>query len=147
NRVREQLARMADEPPQHEAEIDHLLDGLDELERLWAYPGSERIAHLRHLRYTGDWAELRVFANEVADRLSAHGDRAAIAEDGTDTAGAAYFTVLLVDSGAPEELATFRRHLRELRANGPGDLVYDVVRVGSFEEAWLAVACNTDIQA
>src|SRR5581483_10999119 len=50
-------------------------------------------------------------------------------------------------TAAPEELATFRRHLRELRANGPGDLVYDVVRVGSFEEAWLAVACNTDIQA
>ncbi len=151
NRLREQVARVADDLRGAPAgDIELLLDRLGELERLWAYPGTERVARLRELHRSGDRAQLRAAADEIADRLGAMGDRAAIVDLEEPPAGQrppAYFTVLLVDGGAPEQLRALHRDLRELRAHGKGDLIYEVVRVGSFEEAWLAVMCNTDIQA
>ena len=79
NRLREQLARAAERPlAEHPAEIDQLLDRLDELERLWAYPGVVRVARLRHLHHSGDRVQLRALADEMVDRLSAEGDRAAL---------------------------------------------------------------------
>ena len=152
NRLRDQLARAADRPlAEDPAEIDQLLDRLDELERLWAYPGVVRVARLRHLHHSGDRGQLRALADEMVDRLSAEGDRAALAgevpERPDDRARPAYFTVLLVDGGGSDQLRSLRSYLRDLRARGSADLIYDIVRVRSFGEAWLAVACNVDIQA
>jgi len=155
NRLREQLARAADQlqtaqPAEHLGDVDLLFDRLDELERLWAYPGSARISDLRDLYGSGERARLLARVNEIADRLSADGDRAALDETPEARANPqrpAYFTLLLVDGGGPEELQALQGHLRELRARGAGDLIYEIVRVGSYEEAWLAVACNVDIQA
>jgi arginine decarboxylase len=155
NRLREHLARAADQaqperPAEPVADVDLVVDRLDELERLWAYPGGERIARLRELHRTGEQTQLLALTNQIVDRLSADGDRAALdeaPEARSDPHRPAYFTVLLVDGGGPEELQALQGYLRELRARGADDLIYELVRVGSFEEAWLAVACNTDIQA
>jgi arginine decarboxylase len=160
NRIREGVERVAAAGPDdhrlhrlhqlHQLEMEALFRRLAELERFWAYPGAERIERLRWLYRSGDLPRTRALVNELADRLSELGDRAALADDdahGARDRGAHTFTVLLVDAMTPDRLRLLRRNLRELRAAGSGDLVYEVVRVSSFEEAWLAVMCNTDIQA
>jgi arginine decarboxylase len=144
NQIREAVERLTREPPDEpRAELETQFRRLDELERLWVYPGPERIERLRHLSRSGDWPQLRALVNEIVDRLSELGDRAALPGE----RAAHYFTVLLVDTMGPEPLQALRENLRNLRASGKGDLVYEVIQVGSFEEAWLAVVCNTDIQA
>ena len=150
NRVREGIERLAaGHDDQQASEVESLLPRIAELERLWAYPGPEAVERLRQLRGPADLPRLRALAAEIIDQVSRLGDRAALADE-TPVSGAAaphYFTVLLVETTTPERLRALRRELRELRARGKGDLVYEVVQVGSFEEAWVAVMCNTDIQA
>jgi arginine decarboxylase len=147
NRIRGAVGRVADaKPDEHRLEVETLARRLAQLERLWAYPGSVRIELLRRLYRSGDLRRARALVNELADRLSELGDRAALADDDAGPS-ARYFTVLLVDAIAPARLRALRRSLHALRASERGDLVYEVVRVASFEEAWLAVMCNTDIQA
>jgi arginine decarboxylase len=149
NRVREGVERIAAERPDADwVAIEKEFLRLEEIERLWVYPGTERMDDLRRLIRSKDLPELRARLNEVVDQLSALGDRAQV--DGTSDLGERappYFTVLLVDTLLPERLRTLRDELRHLRANERGDLVYEVVQLSSFEEAWLAVMCNTDIQA
>ncbi|HEY7375952.1 MAG TPA: aminotransferase class I/II-fold pyridoxal phosphate-dependent enzyme [Polyangia bacterium] len=155
NRIREGVDRIAEARTtpgeDHHLEIEALFRRLAELERLWAYPGAERIDRLRRLYRAGELGRARALVSELVDRLSELGDRAALVEDGALDGGASgearTFTVLLVDAMSPERFRVLRRNLRALRDAGSGDLLYEVVRVGSFEEAWLAVMCNTDIQA
>ena len=48
NRIREGIERMAGSPPDGQRhEIDALFQRLEELEPLWAYPGSGRVDRLR----------------------------------------------------------------------------------------------------
>jgi arginine decarboxylase len=149
NRIREGIERMAGGPPDsHKDEIDALFRRVDELELLWAYPGPERLERLQRLYQSGDLVQLCPMVNEIVDLLSEEGDRAALVEKGRPgERGLHYFTLLLVGALSAEQLRTLRRNLRDFRATGRADLVYEVVHVGSFEEAWLAVTCNTDIQA
>jgi arginine decarboxylase len=149
NRVREGIERLADaHPSPQRAEIGAVFRQLEELERLFVYPGAERIDRLRRLAESQSLPALRAQLADVVDRLSEVGDRAALADDGIRGARAEhYFTVLLVSTIAPDRLAVLRQELRELRATGRGDLAYELLQVGSAEEAWLAVMCNTDIQA
>jgi arginine decarboxylase len=149
NRIREQVESAASGPPDtRHAALEADFAKLDELERLWVYPGAERMERLRRLHRAGEHPQLRALVNEVVDRLSALGDRAEV--EPASVAGVRaprYFTVLLVDTLPHERLRALRRELRELRLGGKNDLVYELVHVGSFEEAWLAVTCNVDIQA
>ena len=149
NRIRERVEGAADGTPEtRHAELEADFAKLEELERLWVYPGAERMERLRRLHRAGDLPQLRALLNEVVDRLSALGDRAEV--EGASAAGARgprYFTVLLVDTLPHERVRALRRELRELRLSGKNDLVYELVHVASFEEAWLAVTCNVDIQA
>jgi arginine decarboxylase len=148
NRLREGVAQLAGgQPAGRRGELETLFGRLEELERSWVYPGPERLTRMRQLHRAGDLPLLQALVNEVVDRLSEVGDRAALAEEMAPGERAGYFTVLLVDTLGPERLAELRRTLRQLRVSGRGDLLYEVLRVGSLEEAWLAVACNTDIQA
>jgi arginine decarboxylase len=148
NRIREGLDRIASGQPADRAELESAFRRLREVERLWVYPGLARIDGLRQLYRRGDLPLLRERVNELVDRLSELGDRATLIEHGSpEERSLPYFTVLLVDKLGPERLSALRRSLRELRRGGRGDLVYEVLQVGSFEEAWLAVRCNTDIQA
>ena len=142
NRVREGVERLAGRKRNAErSELESQFRRLEEVERLWAYPGPARIELAQRLYRAEDWTQLRALVGKVVNRLSADGDRAALA--GEHHAAAHYFTVLLVDSMSAEQLQAMRERLRELRASGRGDLVYEVVQVGSFEEAWLAVMCNS----
>jgi len=148
NRVRDGLAQLAARPADDRAaDLAGQLRRLAEVERLWAYPGSERLERLRQLHRAGEWARLAAWVNELCDRLSARGDGAALDEEGAVEPDGHTFTVLLVDTMTPERLRALRDNLRALRATRRRDLVYEVVQVGSYEEAWLAVMCNTDIQA
>jgi arginine decarboxylase len=149
NRIREDIERIAAGRPDAGWDgIDTEFLRLEEFERLWVYPGAERMDDLRRCIRSRDLPELRTRVNEVVDQLSALGDRAQVggASDSGER-GPRYFTVLLVDTLLPERLRTLRDELRNLRAKERGDLVYEVVQLSSFEEAWLAVMCNTDIQA
>jgi arginine decarboxylase len=149
NRIREGVERIAAGWQEADwAEMENELLRLEEVERLWVYPGAERIDEMHRLVRARDVPELRTRINEAVDKLSALGDRAGA--DGADEAeerAPRYFSVLLVDTLLPEQLRTLRDELRDLRARERSDLVYEVVQVGSFEEAWLAVTCNTDLQA
>jgi arginine decarboxylase len=149
NRLREAINRMADAPRKGPGtEIEPVFRRLLEMERLWAYPGTERLMRLRVLHQSGNLGQLRAAINELVDRLSEWGDRAAlVADSAQDPRAPLAFTVLLVDTMSPERFQLLRRNLQALRTEGSGDLVYEVVRVASFEEAWLAVVCNPDIQA
>jgi arginine decarboxylase len=148
NRVRDGVERLANgQPDDHRSELEALFRRLEEIERLWAYPGRERLERLRLTYRAGDLPQLRGLVSELVDQMSTHGDRAALGEAAS---AAHYFTLLWVDPAAPALLRSFRADLPELRGRlgaGRGDLVYEIVQVGSFEEAWLAVMCNTDIQA
>jgi arginine decarboxylase len=149
NHIREGVERIAAGWQEADwAEIESELLRLEEIERLWVYPGAERIDEMRRLVRGRDVPELRARINEAVDKLSALGDRAgADGADEPDERAPRYFTVLLVDTLLPEQLRTLRDELRDLRAGERGDLVYEVVQLGSFEEAWLAVTCNMDVQA
>ena len=148
NRLRECVERAAMKPEEdHRPEMEALFGRLEELERLWVYPGTERLNHVQRLHRSGDSMQLHASVNEIVDQLSALGDRAALAGNRSLNQDAHYFTVVLVGSMVPSRFAALRASLRELIATSRGDLVYEVVHVGSFEEAWLAVMCNTDIQA
>jgi arginine decarboxylase len=149
NRLRECVERAAPRLPEDQrTEMEVLFQRLEDLERLWAYPGKEHLGQVRRFHRSGDLMQLRALVNDLVDRLSAQGDQAAFAGDGAPAErGPQYFTVLLVGAMASERLAALRASLRKLQASGEDDLVYEVVQVGSFEEGWLAVMCNTDIQA
>src|SRR2546430_2399175 len=148
NRLRDAVERAArGQPPSDPPGERDLLRRLDAVERLWAYPGPERMRRLRDLHACGDQQQLTALVRECADRLSAEGDRAALEGELPSGQGQpGYFTVLLVDTISPEDLRAIKLNLLKLRSQGKGDLVYELVQVGSFEEAWLAVLCNTDIQ-
>jgi arginine decarboxylase len=145
NRIREAVAGLTDGKRDERREIETSVRRLEDFERLWVYPGPERIDRLRQLYRSGDVQQLRPLVNEIVDRLSELGDRATLLDERAETPH--YFTVLLVDTLSPERLRSLRSDLREVRASGRGDLAFDVVQVSSFEEAWMAVFCNTDIQA
>ncbi len=149
NRVRDGVERMAGgQSGPGWREIEALFRRLEEVERLWIYPGLYRIDRLRRLYRSGNRPLLRETVNQIVDRLSEQGDRAALLEEGAPGARTRpYFTVLLVASLSPDRLDVLSRQVRELSGTGSAHMIYDLLQVGSFEEAWLAVMCNTDIQA
>src|SRR5687768_6307044 len=83
NRLRQSVERAASRLPEvHRAEIEALFQRLEELERLWVYPGRERLDQMRRLHRSGDLVQLRALVNELVDQLSTLGDRAALAGEG-----------------------------------------------------------------
>ena len=82
--IREGIERMAGGPPtRRRHEIDTLFRRLEELERLWAYPGAEPIDRPRGPYQSGGPARSCAAAvNELVDQLSELGDRAALTRRG-----------------------------------------------------------------
>jgi arginine decarboxylase len=149
NRLREGVARLASGQPDHpRPELQALFRRLEEIEGSWVFPGPERLEQMRQLYRRSDLAGLQAMVNDLVDRLSELGDRAALAEGvAPDERAPRYFTLLLVETPGPERMGVLRHSLQQLRVSGRGDLLYEVLQVGSLEEAWLAVTCNSDIQA
>ena len=104
----------------HREELESLFRRMEELERLWAYPGPERLEQVRRTYRAGDLGRLRALANELVDGISTVGDRAALAD--VTPAAAHYFTLLWVDPVDPAQLRSVRARLPALRAEGRGDL-------------------------
>ena len=137
------------------------------LEDYWAYPGMGLIGVMQSLIEAGDGAGLSRLAQRVSDSLLSHAyrhspspwDDDARADEQIDltevmppsiTAGTArerpYFEMLLVSEDPRAAWPTLRRGFRRLRRESDR-FAYETVVVGSFEDAFLAVVLNTDIQA
>ncbi len=140
------------------------LDALSALEEFWAYPGPRLTSALAARFAEGD----AVGSAQLAQRINA-----ALASDAYRHEGSAweldgeadvtpadfmppslapgekrrpYFEVLSVTAADPAGWGRARQELRALRrAEDP--FLYEVVQVGSFEDALLAVLFNTNLQA
>jgi arginine decarboxylase len=143
-------------------DIDHdvcrvrrLMDRLGAYERYWLYPGAENLASFRaHL----DALSTVRLAEEVSlavRLLSEYGDRAGLFDTSAPLADQElvaqakqqqFYTVLLADdapSTAPDCLAESLRVLR----NPSDEVQFELLVVGSIEDAITAVALNGEIQA
>src|SRR5271166_819153 len=143
-------------------DIDHdvcrvrrLLDRLGAYERYWLYPGSANLATFRaHL----DMRSTVRLAEEVSlavRLLCEYGDRAGLFDTSASLAEQElvaqakqqqFYTVLLADDApvtAPDSLAECLRALR----NPSDEVQYELLVVGSIEDAITAVALNGEIQA
>jgi arginine decarboxylase len=135
--------------------VRRLMDRLGAYERYWLYPGAQNLATFRgHL----DMLSTVRLAEEVSlavRLLSEYGDRAGLFDTTAPLAEQElvaqakqqqFYTVLLADDApatAPDSLAEC---LRELR-NPSDDVQYELLVVGSIEDAITAVALNGEIQA
>jgi arginine decarboxylase len=135
--------------------VRRLMDRLGAYERYWLYPGAHNLAIFRgHL----DMLSTVRLAEEVSlavRLLSEYGDRAGLFDTSAPLAEQElvaqakqqqFYTVLLADDApatAPDSLAEC---LRELR-NPSDNVQYELLVVGSIEDAITAVALNGEIQA
>jgi arginine decarboxylase len=145
-------------------EVATLLGEVAPLEEFWAYPGTRLMNSLRELHASGDAAAFARLAREINAALASGAyrhDPAAwdpsveaeiTAADFLPSAVAPgdkhrpYFEVLSVTPIEPARWERSRQDMRKLRrAEDP--FVYELVQVGSFEDALLAVLFNGNLQA
>jgi arginine decarboxylase len=135
------------------------LELLAPVERFWAYPGSDGFARLQQVFRSGGRAE---FAQAIADvnRVlnsetvnsdegsyeSGRGKEQVIPEKNADGKRIHQFTVLVVERMSADQERALRDDLRRWR-RPDDDFVYDIVVVGSGEEAVIALWLNPTIQA
>ncbi len=138
------------------------------LEDYWAYPGAGLIAALRALIEAGDAAGTARLAQRISDSLLSHAYRHSLEswdddvkrEDVLDLSEIMppslgqsglsrqkpYFEVLFVSEDPRQTWPQIRRAMRKLRRESDR-FVYETVVVGSFEDAFLGVVLNADVQA
>jgi arginine decarboxylase len=143
-------------------------DAMLPLEDYWAYPGAGLIGALRGLLEAGDGASLARLAQRISDSLLSHAyrhspeswDDDAHHDDALDlsemmppslaqpglTRQKPYFEVLFVSEDPRHAWPQVRRAMRRLRRDGD-QFNYETVVVGSFEDAFLGVILNADVQA
>ena len=146
------------------AEAAALLDEIAPLEEFWAYPGLRLMNVLREQLAGGDGGAMAKLAREINAALAsgayrhdpAAWDLSVEAEiSAADFMPSAlvpgekhrpYFEVLSVTASDPARWERGRQDMRVLRrAEDP--FVYELVQVGSFEDALLAVLFNGTLQA
>ena len=142
--------------------IAHDLELLAHIERYWAYPGKDGFGRIEELFRTGGPIEFARAAAQVKRMLSAdYSYGATEARTSTDLisdpveaaeraefgdADQRYFEVLVVERMTADQERAFREDIRRWRR--PDDeFVYDIVVVGSGEEAVVAMWMNPTIQA
>jgi arginine decarboxylase len=137
------------------ARVRRLIDRLAAYERYWLYPGADNLETFRaHL----DMLSTVRLAEEVSlavRLLCEYGDRAGLFDTSASLAEQElvaqakqqqFYTVLLADDApmtAPDSLAECLRALRD----PSDDVQYELLVVGSIEDAITAVALNGEIQA
>jgi arginine decarboxylase len=146
------------------AEAATICDELGPLEALWAYPGPKLMGTLKerlvysdavgfarltqkiqsallsesYRRDPGAWEPEEEGELPLAEKMEAYAA-------GQETYRP-YFEVLMVTSAPPANWERSRQELRRVRRSGD-QFIYEIVPVGSFEDAVLAVIFNADIQA
>jgi arginine decarboxylase len=137
-----------------------LLDALVPVEQFWAFPGPETLRRIRDLFASASYDRFASLVARVTRALVTESYRAGTgwsladgdheeAETGRQAPGRParpYFEVLVVETlTAAQELA-MREEVRSWRK--PGDhFVYELVVVGSAEEAIIAARVNANLQA
>jgi arginine decarboxylase len=137
------------------ARVKRLMDRIAAYERYWLYPGAGNLATFRaHLEGLST-VRLSEEVSLAVRLLSEYGDRAGLFDTAASLAEQElvaqakqqqFYTVLLADdapSTAPDSLAECLRALR----NTSDDVQYELLVVGSIEDAITAVALNGEIQA
>ncbi|MFT4606057.1 MAG: arginine decarboxylase [Rhodothermales bacterium] len=141
-------------------EAADLLDDLDVLEQYWAFPG---VMAVRRLRERLDASEVVSFSNAVRSfvrdlsseafrsdpeiSFSALKDEEVRTEsDQRGQANQKYFEVLFVDNMSSQEEYRLKTTLAEIR-DPLEEFAYDLVVARSFQDALIALALNSNIQA
>lgn len=145
-------------------QVQEAMDQLRDIERFHCFPGLRALEQLEQLlqkgisrglaRQTAALVRLLISdayrRRDVTELGGGGGDdlEEAVADDRLDNARAEarpYFEVLVVDDLTPEQQAELRARLLALRRH-EDKFIYDVLVVGSAEDALIAVQCNTNIQ-
>ena len=140
---------------------EELLNDLAPLERYWAFPGPEVYRRARDLFAAGSYTRFAALVARISRALVTESYRDgtgwSVGDGDSDAAagraaapGAAgarpYFEVLVVETLTPAQEHALREEMRSWRR--PGDhFVYELVIVGSAEEAMLAARLNANLQA
>jgi arginine decarboxylase len=144
------------------AAIAEDLDTLASVERYWAYPGKDGFSRIQELFRTGGTVEFARAVAQIKRTLSADytfgttesrlpTDPYSDDVEGTDQIDRGgprkrYFEVLVVERMTAEQERALREDLRRWRR--PDDeFIYDIVVVGSGEEAVVAMWMNPTLQA
>ncbi len=161
-----ELARHGKDTSEPSALVSQSLDVLEGLEQYWAFPGPSRMSELRGLLARKEHAKLAGEIGEITRMLvgDSYRDRgAAVLRDQEherprresetrrerpDSSAPArrYFEVLFVDGIDAGDRDELRDGLARCRRE-TDEFLYDVVSVGSFEDAVIAVLFNPTIQA
>ena len=142
-----------------------LLDVLAPVERYWAFPGPEANQRLRDLFASAGYGQFAGLVTRITRALVTESYRADTgwtladgghdgAEPGETAAGQAspasparpYFEVLVVETLTPPEEHALREEVHGWRRQSD-HFVYDLVVVGSAEEAIIAARLNANLQA
>lgn len=143
------------------AAIEKDLDLLATIERYWAYPGKDGFLRIQELFRTGGpvefaravaqvkrmlSADYSYGATEVRTSTDAVSDPVGAEQNEAGSGRQRYFEVLVVERMTVEQERALREDLRRWRR--PDDeFIYDIVVVGSGEEAVVAMWINPTIQA
>jgi arginine decarboxylase len=135
--------------------VQRLMDRLGAYERYWLYPGAANLATFRAHLDSLSTVRLAEEVSLAVRLLSEYGDRAGLFDTSAPLAEQElvaqakrqqFYTVLLADDApttAPDSLAECLRALRK----PSDDVQYELLVVGSIEDAVTAVALNGEIQA
>jgi arginine decarboxylase len=117
-----------------------LLDALAPIERLYAYPGTQRFSEVRRTFAAGKYDQFGVMVGEINKAFVTDSFRAG------QTGNQSYFEVLVVEDLSEQQERALREELRQARR--PDDqFVFEIVVVPSFDEAVMAVRLNFALQA
>jgi len=146
------------------AEVQPLLEQLTPMEAFWAYPGAHQMRILREHIASDDGASLARLVRELNAAMASGAYRTdpAAWDPGVEAdIGLAdfmpvsyapgehhrpYFEVLGVTAAESDHWERAAQEMRRLRRN-EDPFIYELVQVGSFEDALLAVLFNGNIQA
>jgi arginine decarboxylase len=142
-----------------------LLDGLASIERFWAFPGPAGYHRVRDLLASARYGQFARSVTAINTALVSESyrtpggwaaaptdagfddeEREAPAVAGEQRPGRPYFEVLVVETLTPQQERALREEVRSWR-RPEDEFSYELVVVGSGEEAVLAARLNTDLQA
>src|SRR6516165_1859037 len=169
SRLEEASGRLAATAGQADEELveatSGLLDALAPVEQYWAFPGPEALGAVRDLFADASYGRFALLVARItralvtesyrsgagwsladADHGEAEAEEEAAGPADHDRPGRPYFEVLVVDELTPAQEHMVREEVRGWRR--PDDhFVYELVVVGSAEEAIIAARLNANLQA